>query len=647
MNCPNCGKQNSDDSKFCASCGGKLSLIDNQIEEQGFVKPVEQEKIRTKKKANPVLVIIGVLLISSIIYFTNGAAPTKMNYYKSNFVNKEQDVFVWPNQGLAELLPEPSTNVGKIIVDNESCFQIDLTNYSRSNFDKYVELCKQKGFSYKASIESDKYFACDKDRNNLSLSFDGLDRMTIKLETPFSLLELEWPVKGSSLFIPMPEFALGHIMQDDAKCFHAYVSELDEAQYKEYVSKCKKNNFDQKCEESINKFEGHDLLGNKLTLEYDSEFKILEIIINTVKDYSGITSETKPTRNNITFSVDCIGNLFFSKYDVEVYVDNKKIGKIPHGKAMTKTTPLMSGKHSVCFKNAKDGTVKNETYINVNHKATVKYTISCSSDKISVKETKPIFAPFGSKELDGKTGGKTQTAFKEAGFKNVKVSAIYDLSMEEASKKASVEEISIDGKTTFTVEDTFFSDSPVVIKYHTFKMTNPPISSKDASSYNYEDLVSKFKEVGFSNITVEEYTTSYGTDNSVYTISIDEKTSFTNSDKFRIDSAIIIKYRKVVETPTTVSTTTAPNYGVIGGTTGGDVAGVAAGAVASNGGGTSGYNSSVTTAPSYQASGGMVWITESGDKYHSRSGCSGMKNPYQVPLEQAVASGREACKKCY
>lgn len=50
---------------------------------------------------------------------------------------------------------------------------------------------------------------------------------------------------------------------------------------------------------------------------------------------------------------------------------------------------------------------------------------------------------------------------------------------------------------------------------------------------------------------------------------------------------------------------------------------------------------------SQPASGGMVWIPQKGSKYHSHSGCSGMKNPSQVTLDKAISLGYTACKKCY
>lgn len=44
----------------------------------------------------------------------------------------------------------------------------------------------------------------------------------------------------------------------------------------------------------------------------------------------------------------------------------------------------------------------------------------------------------------------------------------------------------------------------------------------------------------------------------------------------------------------------------------------------------------------------MVWVpTNGGTKYHSRSGCSGMKDPVQVPLDRAIAQGFSPCKRCY
>ena len=43
----------------------------------------------------------------------------------------------------------------------------------------------------------------------------------------------------------------------------------------------------------------------------------------------------------------------------------------------------------------------------------------------------------------------------------------------------------------------------------------------------------------------------------------------------------------------------------------------------------------------------MVWIPESGTKYHSKSSCSNMKNPSQVSKTRAIELGYSACKRCF
>ena len=43
----------------------------------------------------------------------------------------------------------------------------------------------------------------------------------------------------------------------------------------------------------------------------------------------------------------------------------------------------------------------------------------------------------------------------------------------------------------------------------------------------------------------------------------------------------------------------------------------------------------------------MVWVPESGTKYHSKSTCSGMNSPRNIPLEEAISEGYTACKRCH
>lgn len=43
----------------------------------------------------------------------------------------------------------------------------------------------------------------------------------------------------------------------------------------------------------------------------------------------------------------------------------------------------------------------------------------------------------------------------------------------------------------------------------------------------------------------------------------------------------------------------------------------------------------------------MVWVTNSGKKYHRNSSCSNMKSPKQITKTDAERQGYTPCKKCY
>lgn len=43
----------------------------------------------------------------------------------------------------------------------------------------------------------------------------------------------------------------------------------------------------------------------------------------------------------------------------------------------------------------------------------------------------------------------------------------------------------------------------------------------------------------------------------------------------------------------------------------------------------------------------MVWISESGSRYHTTSDCSNMSNPFQLAKSAAVGRGYEPCKRCH
>ncbi|MDO4332649.1 MAG: DUF4236 domain-containing protein [Eubacteriales bacterium] len=57
-------------------------------------------------------------------------------------------------------------------------------------------------------------------------------------------------------------------------------------------------------------------------------------------------------------------------------------------------------------------------------------------------------------------------------------------------------------------------------------------------------------------------------------------------------------------------------------------------------------DSSAVADAAADASQTKVWISASGSKYHAKSDCSGMENPTEITLQEALDMGKEACKRC-
>lgn len=87
----------------------------------------------------------------------------------------------------------------------------------------------------------------------------------------------------------------------------------------------------------------------------------------------------------VKIELECIENLLFSKYDIDVYVDKTNVGKLDHGAIRTYSLELEEGTHTlkVTKENSKsvDGTIDFE----VSDATTVKYRLACTSNQVKIE----------------------------------------------------------------------------------------------------------------------------------------------------------------------------------------------------------------------------------------------------------------------
>lgn len=77
-------------------------------------------------------------------------------------------------------------------------------------------------------------------------------------------------------------------------------------------------------------------------------------------------------------------------------------------------------------------------------------------------------------------------------------------------------------------------------------MINPPLTIEEISKMSYQEVESKFKDAGFTNITLEAIEDVkigvFTKDGKVESVIIDEKSTFTKSTIFDPDANVVIKY---------------------------------------------------------------------------------------------------------
>ncbi len=116
---------------------------------------------------------------------------------------------------------------------------------------------------------------------------------------------------------------------------------------------------------------------------------ILPIIIvacgSSTEDSSEGERLTGPTYS-VQIEIDCVENLFFSKYDVDVFVDESKLEKLDHGTAHTYSLELEAGAHTLTVTKTGNKKVDGVVEFTVSKDENFYYKIACTSQQVKVEE---------------------------------------------------------------------------------------------------------------------------------------------------------------------------------------------------------------------------------------------------------------------
>lgn len=88
---------------------------------------------------------------------------------------------------------------------------------------------------------------------------------------------------------------------------------------------------------------------------------------------------------NLTIHVECVPNLIFSKYDVNLLLNEVEEGVLPHGETRDFELSVEPGEYTLTFESDESSSVKGEIMLKVDRDLEVAYKISCHSDKVAIE----------------------------------------------------------------------------------------------------------------------------------------------------------------------------------------------------------------------------------------------------------------------
>ena len=133
------------------------------------------EKIKNFHK---IVFIVGCILIIPFISLVDVRVG-------GNSFKEEIEDLIWSDYVLSEKLPEPKTLKGKLNYDSSSSLSIDIVGVDKNEYKKYVNACKDKGFTLDIYNSSDSFRAKNEEGYSLYVYYDDDDKeYSISLHEP-------------------------------------------------------------------------------------------------------------------------------------------------------------------------------------------------------------------------------------------------------------------------------------------------------------------------------------------------------------------------------------------------------------------------------------------------------------------------------
>lgn len=187
----------------------------------------------------------------------------------------------WDSLILSEQLPQPDCKINGISDNTDKKLNVDFEIESKNEFEQYVTLCSDAGFTVDSQKYEDVYRAYNKEGYRLELSYvktQGSNQklLVIDLKTPIEMTDLGWPINDLAKMLPQPKSKNGSVENTTKDSLSVYVGDTSIEDYRNYVKDCTKAGFNVNSSESDTIFYGENKDGYIINI-YNVGFNTMHI----------------------------------------------------------------------------------------------------------------------------------------------------------------------------------------------------------------------------------------------------------------------------------------------------------------------------------------------------------------------------------
>ena len=336
-------------------------------------------------------IIISIFLLLTITGCNNNNNNNKVEY-------SDTPLDIYNNLILSDLLPALlELNTIDIVDEDDNLMNITIGDFTQEQYDNYIKSCIDKEFNIDIIENDTNFMAYSKLGYEISIDYNKINKkINISIKESKIYDTVTWPKNIFTDSLPKIFSNHGSISTDNFTDFNAELAYITKEKYEEIIKSCINKGFVEIEDTDENTFSAK----NKDEIHLD-----LKYIGNNV-----ISITMKATLYDVTLDISCRENFIFSKYDLEVYINNGYAFSIDHGETLKIDRTLPRGTNTIRFENTDDDQVFGEFTFDLTTDILVNTSLHCTSSEVIVeKEILPLTKDAEDKNIDNHNTNNKET----------------------------------------------------------------------------------------------------------------------------------------------------------------------------------------------------------------------------------------------